>query len=158
VSVGSSKLAAGDNVLIGVLGCVTVNGLYWQVLAPVAADYKVSARLLDAEGNQIAQIDDAPVHNTYATSRWKTGETIADVYDLAVPSDTPSGPYRLLVILYEPDTLAEGGTGGTGNSPVVKPRRDALQPVQKPLTVGWLCSTMASALIHIRHRCSRRRQ
>jgi len=83
--------------------------LHWQVLAPVGADYKVSARLLDVEGNQVAQVDDVPVHNTYPTSRWKTGETIADVYDLAVPSDTPSGPYRLLVILYEPDTLAEVG-------------------------------------------------
>jgi hypothetical protein len=83
--------------------------LHWQVLAPVGADYKVSARLLDVEGNQVAQVDDVPVHNTYPTSRWKAGETIADVYDLAVPSDTPSGPYRLLVILYDPDTLAEVG-------------------------------------------------
>jgi hypothetical protein len=81
--------------------------LHWQVLAPVAADYKVSARLLDVEGNQIAQLDDVPVHNTYPTSRWKTGETLTDVYDLAVSSDTAPGPYRLLVILYEPDTLAE---------------------------------------------------
>ncbi len=83
--------------------------LHWQVLAPVGADYKVSARLLDSEGNQIAQTDDVPVHNTYPTSRWKAGETIADVYDLAVPPGIPAGQYRLLVILYEPDTLAEVG-------------------------------------------------
>ncbi|NIO72110.1 MAG: hypothetical protein GTN71_24565, partial [Anaerolineae bacterium] len=88
--------------------------LHWQVLAPVGADYKVSARLLDGEGNQIAQIDDVPVHNTYPTSRWKAGETITDVYDLAVPPDTPSGQYRLLVILYEPDTLAEVGRAELG--------------------------------------------
>jgi hypothetical protein len=88
--------------------------LHWQVLAPVGADYKVSARLLDGEGNQIAQIDDVPVHNTYPTSRWKAGETIADVYDLTVPPDTPSGQYRLLVILYEPDTLAEVGRAELG--------------------------------------------
>ena len=88
--------------------------LHWQVLAPVGADYKVSARLLDAEGNQIAQVDNVPVHNTYPTSGWKTGEPIADVYDLAVPPDTPSGPYRLLVILYEPDTLAEVGRAELG--------------------------------------------
>ena len=88
--------------------------LHWQVLAPVGADYKVSARLLDGEGNQVAQIDGVPVHNTYPTSRWKAGETIADVYDLAVPPDTPSGQYRLLVILYEPDTLAEVGRAELG--------------------------------------------
>jgi hypothetical protein len=91
--------------------------LYWQVIAPVGADYKVSARLLDAEGNQLAQIDDVPVHNTYPTSRWKAGEAITDVYDLAVPPDTPSGPYRLLVILYEPDTLAEVGRAELGTVP-----------------------------------------
>jgi hypothetical protein len=88
--------------------------LHWQVLAPVGADYKVSARLLDVEGNQIAQIDNVPVHNTYPTSRWKAGETITDVYDLTVPPDTPSGPYRLLFILYQPDTLAEVGWAELG--------------------------------------------
>jgi hypothetical protein len=88
--------------------------LHWQVVAPAGADYKVSARLLDEEGNQIAQVDNVPVYNTYPTSRWKVGETIADVYDLAVPSDTPSGQYRLLVILYEPDTLAEVGRAELG--------------------------------------------
>ena len=88
--------------------------LHWQVFAPWGADYKVSARLLDGEGNQIAQIDDVPVHNTYPTSRWKAGETIADVYDLTVTPGTPSGQYRLLVILYEPDTLAEVGRAELG--------------------------------------------
>jgi hypothetical protein len=88
--------------------------LHWQVLAPVGADYKVSARLLDGEGGQMAQVDNVPVHNTYPTSRWKAGETIADVYDLTVPPDTPSGQYRLLVILYEPDTLAEVGRAELG--------------------------------------------
>jgi hypothetical protein len=88
--------------------------LHWQVLAPVDANYKVSTRLLDREGNQIAQIDNVPVHNTYPTSRWKAGETIADVYDLTVPPDTLPGQYRLLVILYEPDTLAEVGRAELG--------------------------------------------
>ena len=88
--------------------------LHWQVLAPLGADYKVSARLLDGEGHQIAQIDDVPVHNTYPTSRWKAGGTITDVYDLTVPPDTPSGQYRLLIILYEPDTLAEAGRAELG--------------------------------------------
>jgi hypothetical protein len=88
--------------------------LHWQVLATVGADYKVSARLLDGEGNQVAQVDSVPVHNTYPTSRWKAGETLADVYDLAVPPDTLPGQYRLLVILYEPDTLAEVGRAELG--------------------------------------------
>ncbi|MFB0537399.1 MAG: DUF2723 domain-containing protein [Anaerolineae bacterium] len=105
---GSLRLLGYDAAILSPHQQTTVRlTLHWQVLAPVGADYKVSARLLDVEGNQIAQIDDVPVHNTYPTSRWKAGETIADVYDLAIPPDTPSGQYRLLVILYEPDTLAE---------------------------------------------------
>jgi hypothetical protein len=88
--------------------------LHWQVLAPVGADYKVSARLLDGEGNQVVQMDSVPVHNTYPTSRWKVGETLTDVYDLTVPPDTLPGQYRLLVILYEPDTLAEVGRAELG--------------------------------------------
>jgi hypothetical protein len=88
--------------------------LHWQVLAQVGTDYKVSARLSDGEGNQIAQVDDVPVHNTYPTSHWKAGETIADVYDLTVPPDAPPGQYHLLVILYEPDTLAEVGRAELG--------------------------------------------
>jgi addiction module RelE/StbE family toxin len=44
----------------------------------------------------------------------KAGETITDVYDLTVPPDTPSGQYRLLIILYEPDTLAEVGRAELG--------------------------------------------
>ncbi|MDH4135404.1 MAG: hypothetical protein OEW09_01620 [Anaerolineae bacterium] len=55
-----------------------------------------------------------PAHNTYPTSRRKAGETLADVYDLSVPPDAPSGQYRLLVILYEPDTLSEVGRAELG--------------------------------------------
>jgi hypothetical protein len=55
-----------------------------------------------------------PVHNTYPTSRWKASENITDVYDLAVPLDTSSGQYHMLIILYEPDTLAEVGRAELG--------------------------------------------
>jgi hypothetical protein len=59
-------------------------------------------------------MDSVPVHNTYPTSRWKAGETLTDVYDLTVPPDALPGQYRLLVILYEPDTLAEVGRAELG--------------------------------------------
>jgi hypothetical protein len=123
---GSLRLPGCDTTVMSPHRQTTVRlTLYWQVLAPVGADYKVSARLLDGEGNQTAQMDDVPVHNTYPTSRWKVGETIADVYDLAVPPGTPPGQYRLLVILYQPDTLAEVGRAELGTVQL-KSRRDAL--------------------------------
>jgi len=112
---GSLRLLGYDAAVLSPHRQTTVRlTLHWQVLAPVGVDYKVSARLLDGEENQMAQIDDVPVHNTYPTSRWKVGETLADVYDLTVPPGTPPGQYRLLIILYEPDTLAEVGRAELG--------------------------------------------
>lgn len=83
--------------------------LWWQVLAPLMTEYKVSARLLDAAGNLIVQVDDVPVHNTVPTYLWREGEIVLDGYDLPLPSDAPAPPYRLLVILYDPATGAEVG-------------------------------------------------
>jgi hypothetical protein len=109
--------------------------LHWQILAPVGADYKVSARLLDGEGNQIAQVDNVPVHNTYPTSHWKADETIADVYDLTVPPGTPSGPYHLLVILY--DRIAwlkwDGQNWGQPSCKVQGRRTSASTKIKRPL-------------------------
>ncbi len=80
--------------------------LHWQVIAPVEADYKISARLYssgdDGEGHLVGQTDAIPVHNSYPTSAWRGGEYLADVYDLALLPGTPPGSYRLLVILYRP--------------------------------------------------------
>jgi len=56
--------------------------LYWESLAPVDEDYNLFIHLLDAEGNIVAQADAPPTGNTYPTSWWAAGETIADVHTL----------------------------------------------------------------------------
>jgi hypothetical protein len=38
-------------------------------------------------------------------SRWVEGDLVADRYDLSLPPGSPSGLYRLLVGMYDPDTL-----------------------------------------------------
>ncbi len=81
--------------------------LWWEVRSAPGADYKVSARLLDGNGNMISQVDDAPVHNTYPPHGWQAGETVLDGYDLPLPRGAGPAPYRLLVILYDPATGAE---------------------------------------------------
>jgi hypothetical protein len=76
--------------------------LTWQATAPLARDLKVSARLLDAAGQSVAQADAVPVHFAYPTTAWRPGEFIADVYDLGLPAGLPPGEYTPLLILYDP--------------------------------------------------------
>jgi hypothetical protein len=76
--------------------------LTWQATAPLARDLKVSARLLDAAGQPVAQADAVPVHFAYPTTAWRPGEFIADVYDLGLPAGLPPGEYTPLLILYDP--------------------------------------------------------
>lgn len=75
--------------------------LAWQVTAPPPADFKISARLLAADGGQLAQTDDFPVRNTYPPTRWRPGEIVGDGYDLPLAA-APAGPLSLLIILYNP--------------------------------------------------------
>ncbi|MCB9077654.1 MAG: DUF2723 domain-containing protein [Anaerolineaceae bacterium] len=76
--------------------------LTWRVDAPIPAGLKVSARLLDADGQVVAVTDAVPVHFAYPTNHWRSGEIITDVYDLSLAPDAPSGRYRPLIIWYDP--------------------------------------------------------
>ncbi len=76
--------------------------LYWQAAAPISAGLKVSARLRDGAGTVVSVTDAAPVHFAYPTTAWRPGEVISDVYDLAWPPETAPGPYRPLLIWYDP--------------------------------------------------------
>ncbi len=73
--------------------------LTWAAVEPVREELKVSARLLDAAGNVVAQDDRVPVHFTYPTTAWAPGEPVVDVYDLPLVGQ-PSGAYSPLLILY----------------------------------------------------------
>lgn len=88
--------------------------LHWRVAAPVGDDLKVSARLLDGAGEVVAAADDVPVHNTYPTRAWQSGETVVDSYDLPLPKDASPGPYGLLVILYRAADGSEVGRAELG--------------------------------------------
>lgn len=77
--------------------------LFWQAVAPRPADLKVSARLLNPAGAIVAVIDAGPVHFAYPTSAWRSGEIVADVYDLPLPVDfQPDQPLIPLLIWYDP--------------------------------------------------------
>jgi hypothetical protein len=76
--------------------------LFWQASAPLSTSLKISARLLNPKGEAVAVVDAIPVHFAYPTTVWRQGEIIADVYDLALPLDTPPGHYTPLLIWYDP--------------------------------------------------------
>ena len=76
--------------------------IIWQATAPILADLKVSARLLDSAGEVVAVVDQIPVHFAYPTTAWRAGEFVTDVYDWSLPPNLPSGEYQPLIIWYDP--------------------------------------------------------
>jgi hypothetical protein len=70
--------------------------LYWQSLSPVEEDLQLFIHLLDREGGLLAQADAPPTQNSYPTSWWAPGETIADNHLLP---ETP-GAQRVRLGLY----------------------------------------------------------
>ncbi|HID64015.1 MAG TPA: hypothetical protein EYP49_14950 [Anaerolineae bacterium] len=91
-----SGLRPGDNIHLT---------LFWQCLEEMEQSYTVLIHLVDARDNIVAQKDNPPVDGFYLTTKWEAGEIVRDQYDLVIPSDVPSGEYRLKVGMY----LAETG-------------------------------------------------
>lgn len=72
----------------------------WQPSAPLLADYQVSLRLVNEEGNVVKQLDRRPLDGRLPTSQWKVGEPLEDRYGLLVPDKTSTGTYQVELILY----------------------------------------------------------
>jgi hypothetical protein len=84
--------------------------LAWSTKRPVAANYGISLRLLDAEGRRRVSLDTQPGYGFLSTSLWRPGELVTDPYVLALPEDLPSGGgYHLEVVLYQVPTLEAVG-------------------------------------------------
>jgi hypothetical protein len=78
--------------------------LYFENLAPIAADLNVLVRLVGADGAEIARDEGWPWGA--ATSGWTVGDIWPDGYTLTLPATTPPGYYRLEVGFYEPSSQA----------------------------------------------------
>jgi hypothetical protein len=83
--------------------------LWWRALDGLSEPFKVSARLVDADGQTVAAADAEPVSGLYPTPTWRPGEVVADAYEIPLPPGLPPGEYTPLVILYEPASGAERG-------------------------------------------------
>jgi len=104
---GVLRLEAAD---VSTVGETVAVALRWAPLAAMDADYKVSLRLVAADGRVAAQKDRFLRHNWHqGTSLWPP-ETVNEYYLLP---PVPPGEYELRVVVYHPETLAplaaEGG-------------------------------------------------
>jgi hypothetical protein len=85
--------------------------LAWQALVEMETSYRVFVHLRRADGqgegasSVVAQSDGEPVHWTRPTTGWAVGEVVAEVREITLPKDLPSGPYQLYVGLYEVEAL-----------------------------------------------------
>lgn len=89
---------------VGAGETITVT-LYWEARETPSMDYQVFVHLLGDDPEPVAQGDGPPVMGDYPTSMWSAGETLADPHLLSVPRDLPAGQYRLLVGMYNLETM-----------------------------------------------------
>lgn len=86
--------------------------MLWQAARPLAQELMTSVRLIDAAGRTVAQEDKLPLYGNFPTTVWPAGEIVADQRWLPLPEDIEAGEdYRVEVVLYNPATGEELGTG-----------------------------------------------
>ncbi len=79
--------------------------LHWKVRAAPSEDYQVFVHLLGDGPEPLAQGDGPPLGGDYPTSLWAAGERISDAHPVTLPADLPAGRYRLLVGMYNLETM-----------------------------------------------------
>jgi hypothetical protein len=85
-------------------------------MRPVAANYGISLRLFDADGQLRVSRDTQPGYGFLPTSLWRPGELVTDQYVLALPQDLPLGDgYYLELLLYQVATLEPVGHARVGD-------------------------------------------
>jgi hypothetical protein len=92
--------------------------LYWRKLSAQAGDYKVSLRLLNMSGNQVAQRDDRPYGGHFPTTAWPVGVVLPETAELPSTDALPPGKYDLVIGLYDPvkpELLPVAGGPGQNN-------------------------------------------
>jgi 4-amino-4-deoxy-L-arabinose transferase-like glycosyltransferase len=102
VALRGYDLSAG----IAVPGEVITLTLHWEAWESPSGDYQVFVHLTGSEPEPAAQGDGPPLAGDYPTGMWAPGETIADPHPVALPPDLPPGQYRLVVGMYDLETLA----------------------------------------------------
>ncbi len=113
--------------------------LFWQADAAPSADYTFTLKL-----GQRTLYEGHPVHGSYPTSAWATGEIVTDRYAPRTPRDMPPGGYDLRLRV-DGATLDLGQVGVLATERTFEP-----PPISHPLTatlgerIGFLGYDIAS--------------
>jgi hypothetical protein len=78
--------------------------LYWRAMEPIDKSYNVFVHLFDSQGGLQGQRDGPPVNGDYPTSLWQPGQVVVDTHVVTLPSDAPTGTYRVAVGMYDKAT------------------------------------------------------
>jgi hypothetical protein len=79
--------------------------LVWQALQPIPEHYTVFVHLLDENDALVAQHDGIPVQGTRPTATWEADERLLDQHPITVPAEAIAGDGRIVVGLYQTETL-----------------------------------------------------
>lgn len=79
--------------------------LVWEALAPIIERYTVFVHLLGENGALIVQHDGIPAQGTRPTPTWTAGERLLDRHELTAPATLPTEMGRLVMGVYESDTV-----------------------------------------------------
>jgi hypothetical protein len=94
-----------DTTALRASGQLTLT-VQWQTDAPLAQDYLMFARLLDAKGAPVSQIDIPPAGPQQPTSTWEPLRYLVWRNPLLVPTDLEPGRYWLALGVYDPQSFA----------------------------------------------------
>ncbi|MGC9467078.1 MAG: hypothetical protein ACP5HS_00670 [Anaerolineae bacterium] len=72
-------------------------------------NWRLSLRLIDAEGREIAARDDQPGYGYLPTTLWRSGEQVIDYRLLLLPEGLAPGTYTLRIVTYLLATMEGGG-------------------------------------------------
>ncbi|MBI4674059.1 MAG: glycosyltransferase family 39 protein [Chloroflexi bacterium] len=85
--------------------------LYWKLLQTVNYNYQVSLQLLNANGENIAQVDETPLSDVLPMTRWEIASKkgadalYREPLRLKIPPTLAPGEYHAIAKLYNPRTL-----------------------------------------------------
>jgi hypothetical protein len=90
--------------------------LHWRAQKFIHTDYTNFVHVVGPDGSLITQADRQPLDGFIPTSYWPPLQVMGDNYSIQLPSDAPSGEYKLVVGWYELETLTRLPMSQAGNA------------------------------------------
>jgi len=107
--------------------------LYWQAQRDLDKDYNVVIGLRGGRGVVWPLWADRPVHGTYPTTDWTTGEIIKDRYALTIGDDVPAGDYELELML--PNRATQEPLAASSGLPTIPLGRLKVEAWERQFTI-----------------------